>query len=419
MAVDEGWRLYINPNFVEPLTVEEIEGVLAHELNHVLRFHTARRVDGISADAWNIATDAEINDDLEEDNLTLPEDAVLPELLDWPRHEAAEEYAQRLMSEKKSEDSAESENGSDGNGGSDGSGGKKSENGSDGSGGKKSENKSEDGSDGSDGSDGGSDGSDGSDGGSDGSDGSEKNNKLPHPQCGSGAHGVKESWELPDDSDTPGLSQAEADLVRRRVAEEIVKHESSNGIGSVPGGLKRFAESILTPKIDWQLRLGGLIQASLADTMGKTNYTWSRPSRRASVVAPAVIPSLRAKVPNAAVVVDTSGSMGDDMLSQAVGEISGILQSSGGRATIIATDSDVHAVESVTTASLVPLEGGGGTDMGVGLDAAGKLSPPPDIVIVITDGYTPWPTKSPLDCPVVVATFGDPGPSWAETVTIE
>ena len=137
------------------------------------------------------------------------------------------------------------------------------------------------------------------------------------------------------------------------------------------------------------------------------------------MVAPAVIPSLRAKVPNAAVVVDTSGSMGDDMLSQAVGEISGILQSSGGRATIIATDSDVHAVESVTTTSLVPLDGGGGTDMGVGLDAAKKLSPAPDIVIVITDGYTPWPAKSPLDCPVVVATFGDPGPSWAETVTIE
>ena len=239
MAVDEGWRLYINPKFVEPLTVEEIEGVLARELNHLLRFHASRRVDGISADAWNIATDAEINDDLEEDNLTLPEDAVLPELLDWPRHEAAEEYAQRLMSENKSEDSDESENGSNGGGGSksDGgggdSGGSKSEGGggSGDSSGKESGGKSEGGggSGDSSGSDGGSEsegsggdgggseseGGDGDSGGSKSEGGDGENNKLPHPQCGSGAHGVKEPWELPDDSDTPGLSQAEADLVRR------------------------------------------------------------------------------------------------------------------------------------------------------------------------------------------------------------
>ena len=37
------------------------------------------------------------------------------------------------------------------------------------------------------------------------------------------------------------------------------------------------------------------------------------------------------------------------------------------------------------------LQGGGGTDMVAGIDAAMSLRPRPDAVIVLTDGYTPFP----------------------------
>ena len=43
----------------------------------------------------------------------------------------------------------------------------------------------------------------------------------------------------------------------------------------------------------------------------------------------------------------------------------------------------------------VELLGGGGTDMGAGLAKAAELRPRPDLIIVLTDGYTPWPSAPP------------------------
>ena len=47
------------------------------------------------------------------------------------------------------------------------------------------------------------------------------------------------------------------------------------------------------------------------------------------------------------------------------------------------------------TLGAIRLEGGGGTDMGAGLDAAAALRPRPDLIIVLTDGFTPWRPAPP------------------------
>ncbi|MFC7511404.1 VWA-like domain-containing protein [Streptomyces thermocarboxydus] len=86
-----------------------------------------------------------------------------------------------------------------------------------------------------------------------------------------------------------------------------------------------------------------------------------------------VLPSLRRPLPWVAVVVDTSGSMGDAELAAALAEITGVLREvgvRGNRVTVLACDADVHAVSRVTSAEQVTLGGGGGTDMRVGIDAA-------------------------------------------------
>jgi hypothetical protein len=75
----------------------------------------------------------------------------------------------------------------------------------------------------------------------------------------------------------------------------------------------------------------------------------------------------------------------------------------------------------VLSARDVRLLGGGGTDMGAGLTAAAALRPRPDLVIVLTDGHTPWPAAPPGRTKVVVGLLDPTGsvPGWATSVAVE
>jgi choline kinase len=52
---------------------------------------------------------------------------------------------------------------------------------------------------------------------------------------------------------------------------------------------------------------------------------------------------------------------------------------------------EIQKLRSLQGIAEIKLTGGGGTDMGVGISAAAQLKPTPKVVIVLTDGYTPWP----------------------------
>ncbi|MYS64306.1 hypothetical protein GTW66_09500, partial [Streptomyces sp. SID5473] len=87
---------------------------------------------------------------------------------------------------------------------------------------------------------------------------------------------------------------------------------------------------------------------------------------------------------------------------------------------VLACDADVHAVARVTAVDQVELAGGGGTDMTVGIRRALAAQDPPNIVVVLTDGYTPWPPE-PVSARLIAALIGQDAPEpppWAETVRI-
>jgi predicted metal-dependent peptidase len=70
------------------------------------------------------------------------------------------------------------------------------------------------------------------------------------------------------------------------------------------------------------------------------------------------------------------------------------------------------------------LRGGGGTDMTVGIAEAQQLRPGPHILVVFTDGYTPWPTVAPseFDSVIVVLNGGNSRtdvPGWARTIVLD
>ncbi|MFI9155033.1 VWA-like domain-containing protein [Streptomyces sp. NPDC053367] len=241
--------------------------------------------------------------------------------------------------------------------------------------------------------------------------------------CGSGAHGVPAPWDLAESgTGVAGLGPVEAEALRRQTAQAVRAHQRSRG--SVPTGWRRWAEEVLEPTVDWRKALTGAVREAAAWAGGAVDYTYRRPSRRTPALGGRVVlPSLRRPLPRVAIVVDTSGSMGEDDLAAALAEVSGVLREvgvGGNRVAVLACDADVHAVSRVTSVDQVELAGGGGTDMAVGIERALAAPEPPQIVVVLTDGYTPWPPE-PVSCRLVVALIGEDAPqppAWAETVRI-
>jgi predicted metal-dependent peptidase len=174
--------------------------------------------------------------------------------------------------------------------------------------------------------------------------------------------------------------------------------------------------------VDWRQALSGAVREAAAWAAGAVDCTYRRPSRRTPAPRGVVLPSLRRPLPRVAV-VDTSGSMGDAELAAALGEVTGVLREvgvRGNRVTVLACDADVHAVSRGTATEQITLGGGGGTDMRVGIEAALAARDRPTIVIVLTDGYTPWPDEVP-SCRIVAALIGDGAPQpphWVETVRV-
>jgi predicted metal-dependent peptidase len=217
----------------------------------------------------------------------------------------------------------------------------------------------------------------------------------PCPSCGSGAHGGIEPWDLPPGS-AANASPTEAQAIRRLTADAIRAHARARG--NIPAGWRRWADAVLEPTVDWREVLAGSVRRAVGSAAGAVDYTYQRPSRRAASQTKVVLPSLRRPIPTVAIVIDTSGSMSQDALGAALAEVAGVLRSiglRGNRVTVFSCDAAAGVAQRVARAEQIELSGGGGTDMRVGIDAAMAQAQRPDIIVVLTDGLTPWPEHSP------------------------
>jgi predicted metal-dependent peptidase len=243
--------------------------------------------------------------------------------------------------------------------------------------------------------------------------------------CGSGAGDPTAPWELPaNDPEAPALGQAEASMTRRLVAEAVRERAQQRGRGTVPAGWRRWAADTLAgPTIPWRRVLGAAVRRAIAHAAGCHDYAYHRPARRR--VPRVVLPAMRRPLVTVAVVVDTSGSMGQPELDAALAEIKGVIRAAGvgaRRLLVLACDATVGATSRVQRVEQVTLVGGGGTDLRVGIAAAEVSQPRPDVVVVLTDGLTPWPERAGRTR-LVVALIGSAAaaqsvPAWATTVLV-
>ena len=366
VAVDEGWRLHADPELTAQWTPAQLGSVLVHHLSHLLRDHAERAGVVMQASA---ASQADSHDDeaqlwvrcadAEINDDLVPAGLELPGSPVLPAHLGAEpgRLAEQYFETARRRDRAYRPPGEMPAGGWD-------------------------------------------------------------LDCGSGADGRHRPW---DSGDGPRLASWQARLLARRVAQDCLRH--GREAGDVPAGLLRWADELLEPAVDWRKALAAELRRAVADTAGAVDYSYRRPSRRASVAGAVVLPALRRPVPDIAVVCDTSGSMSEDLLAVALAEVEGLLRAVGAarQLRVLACDTAVGPVRRVSSARQVELIGGGGTDMGAGIEAASRLRPRPAIAVVLTDGYTPWPDEPPRGMRVVAGLIGDEAPeapAWARAVRV-
>ncbi|MER7001969.1 VWA-like domain-containing protein [Dactylosporangium sp. NPDC000555] len=252
--------------------------------------------------------------------------------------------------------------------------------------------------------------------------------------CGSGADGLDRPWDL-GPGGAHGLSAQERDAVRFRVAEGIRGRP-----GDAPRGWQRWAEEAFHPPQRWRDLLGAAVRAAASAAGAGDDYTYARPARRSASLPGVILPSLRRRPPRVSVVIDTSGSVSDAELGSAILEVAAIVRAAGGRrelVTAVPCDAAARLVVPLCGAEGIPLTGGGGTDLREGFARAlraGVGGARPDVVVVLTDGQTPWPDREP-PCRTVVGLFPrdtartrwsehdpdyvpDSPPAWARVVTI-
>jgi predicted metal-dependent peptidase len=349
MAVDTRWRLYYNDDWVASHSVEENAAVLIHEVSHLLREHDARKHAAAVRDerVWNTAADCEINDDLLAEGLPLPDNPPTPERFGFSNGENAETYYRQLL--KPVNDTQRDTGDAD----------------------------------------------------------------SRCPDCGSGAHGEPRPWELPDDDGKPGgvsgVDPVKAQLVRREVAHHIL--DRTGDAGDAPLGWKRWAKSVLTPKVDYMATIRHVVRKALRDsTVGRYDRTYRRPSRRQAAYGEFLMPSFHQPRPRPGFLIDTSGSMQDTQLARAVAELAGLTRQLGyGTDVVVACcDAVVHDVRKMFSTAQLEMIGGGGTNIGAGIEWFVDNGPI-DLLVIVSDCQTPWPAERP-PFPVITIRVGDGAP---------
>ena len=461
-AVTHDAILLWNPKALESWSSEEAAAVLVHEVSHLLRDHHGRALaqgipeigDSTLARVWNIAGDAEINDDLIEGKWPLPAGCVTPPVIGQPNGRLVEEYFRALRDQMPEPQDGDGDG--DGDASPDGNG--TNEGDKDGGGGGQD--------DAQDGSAKASSGRQAKDSGEDGQNDGSKPNTRPTGSGGRGGkkpakghgsdktqgHGDKpmsgDGWcgscagrRLPKGSGDEGGNnkggqhidgRTPADLARmRREVAEAIRSEAAKGRGTVPGGWARWAESALEPpRVNWRQKLAMLVRTACSWSAGAVDLTWRRPSRRQAGIGYGrgcpTLPAYHAPIPKVAIAVDTSGSMGDQELSDAMREVNGVLKAVGAEITILACDAAVHEVRKVRTIreAVGALKGGGGTDFNPVFEHIEQMHPRerPNVVIFATDGQGPAPAKPPRNMRVVwvlVGPYRTRPCTWGEFVEID
>lgn len=236
-----------------------------------------------------------------------------------------------------------------------------------------------------------------------------------HGKCCGGGSGAGRPLE--DEPQTGGVGARAAHATIEQTAQDTLAHESKNP-GTVPKGILVWAkEAAAKLRVPWPKRFAAaLARKGREVSAGREDYTYARMNRRQRPCS-ALRPAMVKRKPRIGIVVDTSGSMGG-LGPETLGVVADVARRMGD---VAAWSCDVEHHRMKGDIRRVKWVGGGGTDLRPAI-AAAELET--DQVVVVTDGYTPWPDKVSAPGIVVLVTAGEtagcpPVPEPWEVVQID
>lgn len=226
----------------------------------------------------------------------------------------------------------------------------------------------------------------------------EKQGQSSAPDQGDGNKGKDKGLHTPSIEDilpdfANGMTESERQTAEANGKIEISQAlQSARMMGKDDGYLERVIGKLITSKTPWF----ELLEKYMTAKSGR-HLSWNRPNHR--YLQTAYLPR-REKLPSMGGVVvgiDCSGSITQSEVDEALGHITRICEECRPETLdVLWTTTEVQHVDTFTSEDypleVQPFTTSGGTDMREITTWAERNRPDAELVIILTDGYTPYPT---------------------------
>lgn len=361
---------YYNREFIEVLSLDHVQFMLAHEALHCALAHFARRQHRVKH-RWDVACDHAINPILVEDGLRPPPGTLLLEEFKDMTAEEIYPYIKDDTNEETLDEHAYD----------DAEGGQR---------------------------------------------GKQRNPNPPPSPPGQGTStGADESISRngsPQDEQTAGASQPPplSSIERETLSVQWQQRlagaaQQALQAGKLGGALARLVDHLLQPQLPWRMLL-----ARYLTSIARDDYSYMRPSRREGN---AILPSLRSHHLELTVVLDTSGSVAESELNEFLAEVNAIKGQMQARITLHSCDTELAAdgpwqIEAWEELKLPRrFQGGGGTSFLPAFAWADRQDRPPDLLVYFTDAQGEFPAHEPA-YPVLWLVKGRSLVPWGQRVQL-
>jgi predicted metal-dependent peptidase len=196
-------------------------------------------------------------------------------------------------------------------------------------------------------------------------------------------------------------AKALGELEKDQLAKDISAAVRTGALlaGKQGGEVDRSFDAMMQSKVDWAEQLREFVSSVC---VGKGDSTWAKPNRRWLQHNMYLPSQISESIGSICVAIDTSGSISGEDITKALSELVSICDNNQPeKVNLLYWDSHVasHELYHVDTygsllTSTRPM-GGGGTDVNCVFEYIEKNKLEPVVCIVITDGYTPFPSNTP------------------------
>ncbi len=360
-------KFYYNPEFIDQLSLDETQFMLAHEALHCALSHFARRQHRTKLH-WDMACDYAINPLLVADGLKPPPGSLM--LPQFQGMTAEEIYP--CLDDKNDEQPLDNHVYDEDN--TQGTGSGMTE---------KQINKDRE-----------------------PSDTEQEGDEHDQPQTGSGSAASQPPPLSPDEAETLNIQW------QQRLAGAA---QQAMQVGKLDGAMARMVDHLLQPQLPWRLLLARYMTAIARD-----DFSYMRPSRREGEF---ILPSLRSNQVELVVALDTSGSIQDHEMGEFLAEINALKGQMRARITLLACDSALAegapwVYESWEDFQLpASITGGGGTSFVPVFDWVRDQGVRPDLLVYFTDAEGAFP-EHPPQFPVIWLIKGKESPPWGQRIQL-